>query len=1474
MTNKRTFKKLVSFLLAVIMMFSVMTTAFAAETDVAQTGATQTVYIGIVSHIGVNDVSVHYYNNSNLDKSVALSSSNSNGEIIKHTFQSGSYWGNTQSFSVYAVEIPAEATHYQVFRDNWNDQPNRYGSSEKITAGNAYLFWEYDGSHHSLMKAYTPSGAGSLDITPADFPFDFVEGERKVYLVDTAKWGTAYCYSWATGGNGTVAWPGSAMTLTGKITVGNNTYNVYEHVVLPNENNIIFNNGGSQTDNLTYRDYYFYVNGSNKWEGPKTPIAATEPPTEDPDNPTAKERIYVRDNQSDFDYASEDAKFFARGNDGITVEMTKTVDAISGNALWYVDTAKTNDKFTFYRTSHYHKASNASKTPWNTWNYSSTSRGTNTLFNITSGSGGAWSTTNTIKPADINTIDNFWYGFWVDTKNNLSPKTVVRSEFKDNVFTLYLPSYVDLSKLQLYSSFKEVTIKGGAYTTGLTLDSGTATTVNLTTGVTYNLNTQDDLNNTKNGTYQLKVYTTSDTAAMLMTTNKELYTGTTTANANSKAWVGDVNGDNWSNEYKDAIETKGSYYFFGEDKKQVNTDTVLKKIKGRGNSSFKASMELYGKYAYNFNLNEATELIDGASPSKKWCLLANNPDITMMRNTFIYSLADLVGLKYGPETRLVDLYDNGKYLGAYILTEKVEYGKETLMSDLQSLDKGNEKANSYEKYEFDTDHLQDGTVTTYKEYDCKYYTKFDQPAVKDDAGNELMAAKPNQDYKSPANFATEYNFLLEFELHDRYENEASWFVSPRTGQAVVVKYPEFATEDEMKYIIDRFEAAESAIYEQNSDFDAISAQVDVDSFARMYLIQELAINLDSSATSYYIHTDRSNGKLVASPVWDYDWSLGSYAKNLKYIYNDSTKQVTTSGNMSNPKQMFVKYKAIQTDDGGRADGKQWVKNFNFQAKLVQNEQVWKRCQYYWTNFFVPNLNRLVDNDYDTDTDGNDENFEEGAMLKEWLPRFRSSMAMNDARWGAVNYAEPNNNGDGWWGTKVTTNYVNRSFNFQVGNQNSGNAAKAYDNSVYYLNDWIVTRWQYMSNEGGLYDTTQLQIVEAKNASFTAVQDGDKLTITATADIIYNGENMTSQYRENITYDVYVNDIKVATNTLNNTTSITLQSGIESYVHVVVYFTKAPNTYATSEKQKFSYGISDYKVENVSFTAVQNDGAITITPSANVTKGGTEVAPNLKEYTVYVNGTAVATKIFAAGNATVSIPEGKVSKIYITVNPVGVSSISGTSATQEFAFNVKVDTVTAKVYFKSSTSLRYRPSLTVGTGDKTTMIKDDNGLLGKNASQTQSYYWYYLDVEIEKDKATKLIFTNSYSMNGVATVTLSESADALYFGVDNLNDGAVAVQLPADAENEHIRNFFKSATHMVHNEAHDGTLAKTRIAGVSYNMGDADGDGNVSVLDSTQMQRALVGKTELSETGTMLADFDLNSVNSIMDATLVQVYLTN
>lgn len=89
-------------------------------------------------------------------------------------------------------------------------------------------------------------------------------------------------------------------------------------------------------------------------------------------------------------------------------------------------------------------------------------------------------------------------------------------------------------------------------------------------------------------------------------------------------------------------------------------------IKVRGNSTAWGA-----KRPYNFKLSSKTNVL-GMGKGKKWCLLANMFDKSLMRNKLMFDFTHDIGLDYVPDTKMVDVWFNGAYAGCYLLTEPVE----------------------------------------------------------------------------------------------------------------------------------------------------------------------------------------------------------------------------------------------------------------------------------------------------------------------------------------------------------------------------------------------------------------------------------------------------------------------------------------------------------------------------------------------------------------------------------------------------------------------------------------------------------------------------------------------------------------------------------------------------------------------------------------------------------------------------------
>lgn len=113
------------------------------------------------------------------------------------------------------------------------------------------------------------------------------------------------------------------------------------------------------------------------------------------------------------------------------------------------------------------------------------------------------------------------------------------------------------------------------------------------------------------------------------------------------------------------------------------------------------------------------------------------------------------------------------------------------------------------------------------------------------------------------------------ELDNAYaKNEPKYYVTGN-GEHLTIKdvrtkdYEDEAMED---FLID-FNALELAIAQR--DFEGAGQLIDVGSFARYYLLEELIVNPDAYFTSQYFYKDGLEGKIHAGPAWDFDIALNA-----------------------------------------------------------------------------------------------------------------------------------------------------------------------------------------------------------------------------------------------------------------------------------------------------------------------------------------------------------------------------------------------------------------------------------------------------------------------------------------------------------------------------------------------------------------------------------------------------------------------
>jgi hypothetical protein len=109
---------------------------------------------------------------------------------------------------------------------------------------------------------------------------------------------------------------------------------------------------------------------------------------------------------------------------------------------------------------------------------------------------------------------------------------------------------------------------------------------------------------------------------------------------------------------------KGSVQIIGSD--QYDDINAKIKIRGRGNTTWQNP-----KKPYQIKLEDKQEVL-GMPKDKKWILLANYFDKTMLRNETAFDISRQSCLEWTPESRFVELYINDLYTGTYQITQKVE----------------------------------------------------------------------------------------------------------------------------------------------------------------------------------------------------------------------------------------------------------------------------------------------------------------------------------------------------------------------------------------------------------------------------------------------------------------------------------------------------------------------------------------------------------------------------------------------------------------------------------------------------------------------------------------------------------------------------------------------------------------------------------------------------------------------------------
>ena len=267
--------------------------------------------------------------------------------------------------------------------------------------------------------------------------------------------------------------------------------------------------------------------------------------------------------------------------------------------------------------------------------------------------------------------------------------------------------------------------------------------------------------------------------------------------------------------YVRIIDTDNSYVI----------DTATTRLRGNASLNF-------AKKPYRIKFESKQRPLDAPAKAKKWTLISNYGDKTLMRNLLAFHISEVIGMPYTPYGRSVDVILNGEYKGCYQLCDQIEVNKNRV--------------------------------------------NIDEMETSDISGEALTGG-----------------YLWEIDAYA--DQEVSWFNSNH-NIPVTIKSPdeEDITPEQSKYVADFFNKMEETVYAtyfDNKDYGWRSI-LDAETFLKHFLIGELSGNTDTY-WSVYQYKKRGEDKAYTGPVWDFDIAFDNDYRT--YPLNNKSEFVCFNG---------------------------------------------------------------------------------------------------------------------------------------------------------------------------------------------------------------------------------------------------------------------------------------------------------------------------------------------------------------------------------------------------------------------------------------------------------------------------------------------------------------------------------------------------------------------------------------------------
>ena len=338
----------------------------------------------------------------------------------------------------------------------------------------------------------------------------------------------------------------------------------------------------------------------------------------------------------------------------------------------------------------------------------------------------------------------------------------------------------------------------------------------------------------------------------------------------------------------------------------VQLTVGLSSVKGRGNTSFNN----YEKKPFSITTKTESSILD-LGTGQDYALISNASEPTLIRNDIMRAMEEAMGIPFAKRGRFVDLYINQEYQGNYYLCPAMEI--DTGRIDITDTEQAMKLLYSKDAYE---------SAPNYETHNRK--GKMLEVSPEDITGGYLVEREIGLRYSA------------------EYETMGSGFVT-EAEEYFVVKSPKYCSKEQIEYLGKYFEEAEQAILQEdgrNPDTDkAYTDYIDIDSFAKKYLAEEISKNYDGGVTSSYFYKDSDliDSRIYAAPGWDYDMSLGNFVEWMEE-FSEEPEGISKLEHHTHATSWY--------------------------GALYEKEEFYKKMVQYYEAFAVPFLDNLLDEKMD------------------------------------------------------------------------------------------------------------------------------------------------------------------------------------------------------------------------------------------------------------------------------------------------------------------------------------------------------------------------------------------------------------------------------------------------------------------------------------------------------------------------------